>query len=214
MVEKTKGPPPWMALSLLLGTASLLAWAASEWWGWPRTAIDWQPGLWASQPWRLFTASVVHYSPMHLGGNLLALLLVALLGMAAQLPARCTLAWALGIAVCHLALLAHPEVLHYGGLSGISHVGVAVVVTHLLACGDRTQRRIAAALGTGLLAKIWTESPWGPGLREVAGWDIAVVPWAHASGVAGGVLGALAMVAWAKRKAGRPRAGDATVHRA
>lgn len=203
MRSKAEGSPPWMALSLLLGIASLLAWAASSWWGMPREAIDWQPRLWAAQPWRLFTASVVHYSPMHLGGNLLALLLVALLGMAAQLPARCTVAWVLGIPLCHLALLARPEVLHYGGLSGISHVGVAVVVTELLVCGNGTQRRIAAALGTGLLAKIWSESPWGTGLREVAGWDIAVVPWAHASGVVGGMVGMLAVIAWKRRRAGR-----------
>jgi rhomboid family GlyGly-CTERM serine protease len=198
MRSKAKGSPPWMALSLLLGIGSLLAWVASPWL--PREAIDWQPALWAVQPWRLFTASLVHYSPMHLGGNLLALLLVALLGMAAQLRTRCAVAWMLGIPLCHLALLARPEVLHYGGLSGISHVGVAVVVTELLVCGDRTQRRIAAALGAGLLAKIWSESPSGTGLRLVEGWDIAVVPWAHASGVAGGAAAMLALIAWGRRR--------------
>ncbi|MFY7942407.1 MAG: hypothetical protein ACOVOX_16020, partial [Burkholderiaceae bacterium] len=46
----------------------------------------------------------------------------------------------------------------------------------------------AALLGLGLIAKIWTEAPWGEGLRVVAGWDIAVVPWAHASGVVAGVI--------------------------
>ncbi len=133
---------------------------------------------------------------MHLGGNLLALLLVALLGMAAQVPSRCTWAWVCATPLCHLALLAHPEVLHYVGLTGISHAGVAIVVTELVVLGNRTQRRIAMALGIGLLAKIWSESPGGTGLRWVPGWDIAVVPWAHASGALGGVITTLALIAW------------------
>lgn len=185
-----------MALSLLLGAASLAAWAAHAR-GWvDRTAIDWQPALWAAEPWRLFTAAAVHYSPMHLGGNLLALLLVALLGIAVRLPPSCAAAWLLAMPPCHLALVARPDVLHYGGLSGVIHAGVAVVVAQLLSRGRRAERRIAAVLGAGLLAKVLTEAPWGPeGLREVAGWDIAVVPWAHASGAAAGVAVMLAWVA-------------------
>ena len=183
-------------MSLLLGLTSLLTWVAVDL-GLPRSLLDWQPGLAWSQPWRWFTASLVHFSPMHLGGNLLALLLVALLGMAAPMPSRCVWAWVCAIALCHLALLAHPEVLHYGGLSGISHAGVAIVVTELLINGKRTQQRIAAALGIGLLAKIWIESPWGTALRIVPGWDIAVVPWAHASGVLAGITTTLATIAWA-----------------
>ncbi len=183
-----------MAVSLLLGAASLLAWGAHAQ-GWvDRAMIDWQPGLWAAEPWRLFTAAAVHYSPMHLGGNLLALLLVALLGTSARLPSRCTAAWLAAVPPCHLALLARPDVLHYGGLSGILHAGVAVATAQLLAEGRRAERRIAAALCAGLIAKVIAETPWRPaGLREVAGWDIAVVPWAHASGA---VAGLAIMLMW------------------
>ena len=177
----------WCAVAIVLGVCSL-----ASWWlvhlGLSRTNLDWQPTLWLSQPWRLYTAAWVHYSPMHLGGNLLALALVAWLGVAARMRWPATLAWLLSMLLCHLALLALPEVLHYGGLSGISHAGVAVVVSWLLLHGQPTQQRIAALLGLGLIAKIWTESPWGEGLRVVAGWDIAVVPWAHASGVVAGVI--------------------------
>jgi rhomboid family GlyGly-CTERM serine protease len=177
----------WCAASIVFGACSL-----ASWWlvhlGLSRTNLDWQPTLWLSQPWRLYTAAWVHYSPMHLGGNFLALALVAWLGVAARMRWPATLAWLLSMPLCHLALLALPEVLHYGGLSGISHAGVAVVVTWLLIHGLPVQRRIAALLGLGLIAKIWTESPWGEGLRVVAGWDIAVVPWAHASGVVAGVI--------------------------
>ena len=181
---------------MLLGVASLIAWVAVDL-GLSRHLLDWQPSKAWSEPWRGFTASVVHLSPMHLGGNLLALALVAWLGMAAPMPSRCTWAWLWSIPLCHLALLTQPEVLHYGGLSGVSHAGVAVVVTELLLRGRHNQQMIAAALGTGLLAKIWSESPWGPGLRIVPGWDIAVVPWGHASGVLAGVVTTLVSIAWA-----------------
>jgi rhomboid family GlyGly-CTERM serine protease len=198
-------PTGWLALSLTLGLASLLSWGAVEL-GASRQLLDWQPGLVWREPWRWFTAAVVHLSPMHLGGNLLALGLVAWLGMAAPLPRRCAWAWLGAIPLCHLALLAQPEVLHYGGLSGISHAGVAIAVTELVINGNRSQHRIAVALGIGLLAKIWSESPWGTGLRIVPGWDIAVVPWAHASGVLAGIGTSLAAIAWghAKRRARRP----------
>jgi rhomboid family GlyGly-CTERM serine protease len=177
----------WCAVAIVLGACSLASWLLVHL-GLSRTNLDWQPTLWLSQPWRLHTAAWVHYSPMHLGGNLLALALVAWLGVAARMRWPATLAWLLSMPLCHLALLALPEVLHYGGLSGISHGGVAVVVSWLLLHGQPMQQRIAALLGLGLLAKIWTESPWGEGLRVVAGWDIAVVPWAHASGVLAGII--------------------------
>ena len=177
----------WCSVALVFGACSLATWWLADM-GLPRTHLDWQPTLWLSQPWRLYTAAWVHYSAMHLGGNLLALALVAWLGVAARMRWPATLAWCLSMPLCHVALLARPEVLHYGGLSGISHGGVAVVVCWLLMHGLPVQKRIAALLGVGLVAKIWTESPWGEGLRVVAGWDIAVVPWAHASGVVAGAL--------------------------
>lgn len=195
--------PSWLALSLLLGGASLVTWVAVDW-GLSRHGLDWQPSRAWSEPWRMFTASVVHLSPIHLAGNLLALALVAWLGMAANLPSRCTWAWVASIPLCHLALLAQPEVLYYGGLSGISHAGVAIVVTELLVHGRRSQQAIAAALGVGLLAKIWSESPWGTGLRIVPGWDIAVVPWAHASGVVAGVVTTLISATWVRSAPTRP----------
>jgi hypothetical protein len=37
-----------------------------------------------------------------------------------------------------------------------------------------------------LLVKVVSESPWGAPLRQVPGWDIAVAPFAHASGLVAG----------------------------
>ncbi|MFY7942408.1 MAG: rhomboid family intramembrane serine protease, partial [Burkholderiaceae bacterium] len=113
---------PWCAVASVFGVCSLASWCLVHL-GLSRTNLDWQPTLWLSQPWRLYTAAWVHYSPMHLGGNLLALALVAWLGVAARMRWPATLAWLLSMLLCHLALLALPEVLHYGGLSGISHAG-------------------------------------------------------------------------------------------
>jgi rhomboid family GlyGly-CTERM serine protease len=196
-----QGVSAWRAVAGVFGACSLVTWMLVQL-GLSGTHLDWQPGLWLTQPWRLYTSAWVHYSPMHLGGNLLALALVAWLGIAARIHRNATLAWLMSMPLCHLALLAQPEVLHYGGLSGISHAGVAVVVSWLLLHGRPVQRRIAALLGLGLVAKIWSESPGAEGLRMVAGWDIAVVPWAHASGAVAGVLCVLltstAQRAWAK----------------
>jgi len=44
----------------------------------PHEAIDWQPGLALSQPWRAFSAIGVHYSGAHLAGNLAGIALAVL----------------------------------------------------------------------------------------------------------------------------------------
>ena len=43
------------------------------------------------------------------------------------------------------------------------------------------------AVLSGLALKVMAETPWGEVLRHPAGWDIAVVPFAHASGLAAGL---------------------------
>ena len=43
----------------------------------------------------------------------------------------------------------------------------------------------------GEIVKVLSEAPWGAPLRHPEGWDIAVVPLAHASGLIAGVLCAL-----------------------
>lgn len=178
----------WLALAALLAAGSLLAWWAPAW------ALDWQPALAAAEPWRAFSAAFVHWSPLHLGANLGATAAVAAFGWAAKLPPRAALAWGVAWPLTHVGLLLRPELAHYGGLSGMLHGGVAVVVLWLLVLERGRRRAIGAMVGVGLVAKLWLEQPWGPALRQAADWDIALAPLAHATGAVAGLLcGGLAL---------------------
>ena len=172
----------WLAMAALLGIGALLAWPV------PHTRLDWQPALALSQPWRAFTAVAVHYSGLHLGANLAGTVLVAALGVVAQVPARMVWAWVAAWPLTQLGLLLKPELLHYGGLSGVLHAGVAVASMYLVMCGARPRRWLGAAILAGTCIKVLSETPWGAPLRHGQGWDIAVAPLAHATGLLGGVL--------------------------
>jgi rhomboid family GlyGly-CTERM serine protease len=165
--------------------------AASDWR--PSLALDWQPSLSGSQPWRAWSAGLVHFSELHLAANLAGCVLVAALGLAARVPTRCVVAWALAWPALHLGLWVQPALTHYGGLSGVLHAGVAVVAVHLLLRPSRAQRRIGALVLAGLAMKLLGEAPWAGAISRPAGWDVAVAPLAHVSGVvAGSVIAGLA----------------------
>jgi rhomboid family GlyGly-CTERM serine protease len=176
------GPRAWLALCVVFAAGALAAGAtAPERW-------DWQPQLAWQQPWRAWTAAFVHWSALHLGANLLGTLLVAALGVAAACDARCALAWVLAWPATHWALLAQPELAHYGGLSGVLHAGVAVAALRPALDARGRARTIAIALLAGLAGKVLLEAPWGSATRSAAGWDIAIAPLAHASGTVSGCL--------------------------
>jgi rhomboid family GlyGly-CTERM serine protease len=179
----------WLGVAALLGCCALLGWPIAH------TAIDWQPALAFSEPWRAWSAIGVHYSAQHLIANLAGIALAGAFGWAARVPARLAWAWMAAWPLTHLALLAKPELTHYGGLSGVLHAGVGVVAASLLITGSRAQRWVGAAVVAGLCAKLWSESPWGAALRYPPGWDIAVAPMAHLTGsIAGLVCAAVALV--------------------
>lgn len=177
----------WAAFSAGLATLAGLAWWL------PRAWLDWQPALWAAEPWRALSGALVHWSPQHLLANLAGCAVLALLGRAGRL--RAWPAWLAAWPLTQLGLLAQPALLHYGGLSGLLHAGVAVAVVELLARGGR-QRWLGAAIAAGLALKLWLEQPLGAPLRTVAGWDIAIAPFAHLSGTLAGALSALAWLGW------------------
>ena len=168
----------WCAVAAVLALGAALAQ------GRPAAAIDWQPGLAASQPWRAFSAAFVHYSALHLAANAAGLVLVAALGAAARAPGRLALAWLAAWPLTQLGLLAQPELTHYGGLSGVIHAGVAIIGLYLATAG---RRLLGGAILGVLLAKVLSETPWGAPLRHPAGWGIAIAPLAHASGLAAGM---------------------------
>jgi rhomboid family GlyGly-CTERM serine protease len=172
----------WPSVAALLALGAALAWPVEG------TLIDWQPGLAFAQPWRALSAAFVHFSALHLGANLAGAALVGVLGRVAPVPLRSALAWCAAWPLTQFGLLLRPQLLHYGGLSGVLHAGVAVVAVHLVCAGNRSQRRIGVAIAAVLLLKVIGEAPWSGALRHPAGWDIAVAPLAHASGVAMGAL--------------------------
>lgn len=179
----------WVALAVAWAAAALAALA------FPPALLDWQPALAASEPWRAFSAAFVHWSPLHLGANLAGVAVVAALGWAARLPATCALAWAVAWPLTQLGLLVEPSLAHYGGLSGVLHAGVAVAALALLAREQGARRGVGALVLAGLVAKVLLEKPWGPPLRPGGGWDIAVAPLAHASGVLAGLACAAVVLA-------------------
>ena len=186
----------WVGFCALLGLAALLGP------GMVPERLDWQPRLALAEPWRMLTAVAVHYSSLHLAANLAGLALVAALGVAAQAPRRTTWAWIAAWPLVQLGLLARPDLVHYGGLSGVLHAGVAVIAVHLFAAHGGMRRTLGLLLLAGLCAKVATEAPWGPPLRHPAGWDIATAPFAHATGLVAGIACALVAHAVSRRRRG------------
>ncbi len=190
---------PWLWLTLAHAAAALGAWWL------PAPLLDWQPELAAAEPWRAFSGAFVHWSTAHLLANLLGAAVVAALGLAARLPLPATLAWAAAWPLTQAGLLLQPALAHYGGLSGVLHAGVAVAALWLVVRDIGTRRLLGAAIGAGLLIKIFLEEPWGPPLRAPAGllsggWDIATAPLAHATGAAAGVVCAALALCWPQRQ--------------
>ncbi len=172
-----------------------------------RSNMDWQPNLAWSQPWRWWTPVAVHLSVQHLLTNATGVVLVGSLGWAARLPRQAAWAWCMAWPLTHLGLLLRPELLRYGGASGVLHAGVAVTATWLVFWQCGKLRRIGALTGLILVLKVLSETPWGPVLQTREGWDIVIAPLAHATGaLAGGVCGLLfsAMLQRQRVKSGEP----------
>jgi membrane associated rhomboid family serine protease len=184
----------WVGLALFFAACALAGWPV------PHDTIDWQPSLALSQPWRAFTPIGVHYSSAHLIGNLAGIALAGVYGVAAMVPPRLAWAWLAAWPLTHLGLLARPELLHYGGLSGVVHAGVAAIVVWVLATGrTRAQRWVGALVAIGFVAKLLSEAPWGTTLRHPEGWDIAVAPLVHTTGALAGALCTLIALASRRR---------------
>jgi rhomboid family GlyGly-CTERM serine protease len=180
------GGRAWCALAGALALGALVGFALG-----PAQAIDWQPALAAREPWRAWSAAFVHYSAFHLLANLAGIALVGALGVFARVPWPIAAAWLIGWPLTQLGLLARPDLVHYGGLSGVLHAGVACVGWWLVAHERGQRRAIGALILAGLVLKVASEAPWGAPLRHPPGWDIATAPFAHASGLVAGLVAAL-----------------------
>lgn len=171
----------WLRVCAALALGSLFGW----WIGGAR--FDWQPSRWF-EPWRWWSAAWVHWTPLHLGANLLATALVAAYGWAARVPRVVAWAWVAAWPLTHLALMLRPQLVHYGGLSGVLHAGVAATSVWLVLGGQRTQRAIGWMMLAGQGTKLLLEQPWGAVLQSSRELDVAVAPLAHATGSIAGAL--------------------------
>lgn len=171
----------------------------------PARLLEWQPELAFSQPWRWWTAAWVHYSALHLLANLAGTALVVAFGIAAGAPSRVAAAWLLAWPLTQLGLLAEPRLHHYAGLSGVLHAGVAAVAVHALLGSPRRlgMQFLGAAVLAALAAKVWFEAPWAEPLQWRHGWDIAIAPAAHASGLVSGILAGSVCELVSRRSANR-----------
>ena len=137
----------WLTVAVLFGIGAIAVVAA------PSTALDWQPALAAREPWRAWSAALVHLSTMHLAANLAGAVLVGALGFVAGVPLRSVSAWLVAWPLTQLTLLARPDLSHYAGLSGVLHAGVAVVAVHLIAVAHGARQAIGFALLAALALK-------------------------------------------------------------
>jgi rhomboid family GlyGly-CTERM serine protease len=175
----------------VLALASLAVWPVG------RTLIDWQPQRAWPEAWRWWSAALVHFTPLHLGANLLATALVAAYGWAARVPLRVALAWVASWPFTHLVLLAKPELLHYGGLSGVLHGGAAAASVWLVMRGPGAARAIGWLMLIGQGLKLLFEMPWGAAIQAPVELDVAVAPLSHAGGsIAGAACTLLALRLW------------------
>lgn len=171
----------WLTLCAALAALSLLAWPL------PSEALDWQPALAATQPWRAVTAAFVHWTPIHLAANLAGCAVLALLGWRAGLGRREALAALIALPLTQIGLLLRPELQHYAGLSGALHALATIAALTLFTRRSR-DHFIGAALVVGLAVKLVLEHPLGPVLRNTPGFDFPVAPFAHLSGALAGLI--------------------------
>lgn len=199
----------WALVAGFLALASIAVYLAA---GPAVRALDWQPELAAAEPWRAWSAAWVHLSALHLLANVAGAAVTGFVGLAARLPARSALAWLIAWPLTQLLLLLRTDLARYAGLSGVLHAGVACAATALLMTGSgddaggdagdarRRRRAIGAAILAVLAVKVALETPWGAPLRYPAGWDIAVAPFAHATGLVAGIVVAALVEGLARRR--------------
>lgn len=142
----------------------------------------------AGQAWRLLTAHLVHFGPMHLLWNLAGLALVAWL-FAAEYGAK---QWLVVLAASTAAidagfLICLPGLDWYVGFSGVLHGAMAAGLYAWLARTRDTVTWIVAAL---FAAKLAWEHFAGPLPFTAASLDLPVVYQAHSYGALGGLIAA------------------------
>ena len=181
-----RSPIAWPALCAVLAIAS-----CAVWWSGRSAALAWSSTDWQTRPWTLWSASLAHLSVLHLSGNLLALAVLALLGVFLRAGRSATwavlLAWPLGT----LGLIFWPQVSGYSGLSGLLCAMLGVLWFHT--ASDPGARMATWVLALALGFKLLSEHAWSRPIGYDPQWGFNVVYAAHLAGAACGVVCALTL---------------------
>ena len=160
---------------------------------WP--AHGWAKFRW----WMLWSPAWAHASALHLQFNLLAGVLVGLLGWGLRAPPWAALGWLLAWPLTHALLMLDPRLLWYVGASGMLHAGVAVLVIVLW---DQHRRAMATTVAAILTAKVLLDVLSGLPVASRAGLDIPVAPISHLFGASAGLVIAgfhHGLISWRRR---------------
>jgi len=152
----------------------------------------------AGEAWRLVTGHLVHADLVHLGWNMLGVLIVAFLFARDYSWRQWLVILVASTATTDLGfLLLEPRLEWYVGFSGVLHGLMAAGLVAWL----RTSRDTLTWIVTGLFAaKLAWEHFAGPLPFTAASLDLAVVHEAHTYGAIGGGLAGL----WLNRRTPRP----------
>ena len=165
--------------------------SCAVWWSGRSEALAWSSTEWQTRPWTLWSASLAHLSVLHLSGNLLALAVLALLGVFLRAGRSATwavlLAWPLGT----LGLIFWPQVSGYSGLSGLLCAMLGVLCFHT--ASDPEGRIATWVLALALGFKLLSEHAWSRPIGYDPQWGFNVVYAAHLAGAACGVVCALTL---------------------
>lgn len=178
----------WVAVAAAHAVASIVVSRLDRTW---LNFLDWQGAVAALEPWRMFTAAWVHWSPSHLALNLAGSAALAVLGWRLALPKAAAQAWLLAWPLSHVVSLGGSMPAHLGGLSGTLHAGAAVAAVWGLQQGRGRGRAIGALLAAGLAVKLAWE--WLRGPQPLAGTDAVTWPLIHVTGTLCGAVIAFAM---------------------
>jgi rhomboid family GlyGly-CTERM serine protease len=184
--------PAWALMCALFAVACIVIWLLPVD---TQIALHWRADRWLSQPWTLWTASIVHLSNTHLTLNLLALLCLAIMGSQTGCGRDEVVALLLAWPLSTWALLIWPQLQFYAGFSGLNHALALMIAAHAAMAWIVRQEFsvIACLLGLLLLAKMLWERPWSEPLRADASFSFSVVQAAHLTGMLAALL-AVALV--------------------
>lgn len=165
----------------MLGLTSIAAWYSG---GAPNLA--WQAALWPQQPWTLWSAALVHLSGAHLLANLVALVVLAVLGACLHAGRAATLAVLLAWPLGTLALVWWPQITEYSGMSGLLNAMAAVLWAHTALRGE--SKPVSFVIFAALALKLASEHAWSQPIAFDPNWGFNVVYAAHLAGAAAGAI--------------------------